>query len=141
LTRTVRLGSPGGIGVTLLAVAKTTLLVVDADGHVVADSCSVAATFASRLRGLLGTRDLIAGEGLVIRPASSIHTFFMRFPIDVVFLDRAGTVVKVVANLRAWRVAFARRGRDALELRAGEAQRHAIRPGSRLSFHAAGADA
>ena len=91
----------------------------------------------SRLRGLLGRRELAAGEGLLIRPTNSIHTFFMRFPIDVVFLDRNGVVVKLVANVRPWRVTFAARGRYALELRAGEADARRIRLGDRLALRTA----
>lgn len=56
----------------------------------------------------------------------------MRFPIDVVFLDRSGVVRKLVPNLRPWRVAFAGRGRDALELGAGEAEARSLQPGDRL---------
>jgi uncharacterized protein len=84
------------------------------------------------MRGLLGRTGLGAGEGLLIRPTSSIHTFFMRFAIDVVFIDRAGVVLKVVAAVRPWRLAGSRGARCALELRAGEAEARGIRPGDRL---------
>ncbi len=83
---------------------------------------------------MLGRKGLASGEGLLIRPAASIHTFWMRFPIDVVFLDRSGVVVKLVPNLRPWRVAFARGGRDALELAAGEAEQRSLRQGDRLEL-------
>lgn len=115
-------------------MASLPCTLVRTDGAVVCDSCSVAASFLSRLRGLLGRGGLRAGEGLLIRPASSVHTFFMRFAIDVVFLDRNGVVVKLVSNLRPWRVAFARGGRDALELRAGVAEQRGLRPGDRLEL-------
>jgi uncharacterized membrane protein (UPF0127 family) len=84
---------------------------------------------------------LARGEGLLIRRTSSVHTFFMRFVIDVVFLDRSGGVVKLVSHLRPWRVALARGGRDALELRAGEAERRGIYTGDRLELRAEGAGA
>src|ERR671922_1038887 len=84
-------------------VARAPITLVCDDGAAVCESCRVADRFASRLRGLLGRRGLAPGEGLLIRPASSIHTFFMRFPIDVAFLDRDGVVVKVVPNLSPWR--------------------------------------
>ena len=58
----------------------------------------VARTSFTRMRGLLGRRGLAEGEGLLLQPAGSIHTFFMRFPIDVVFLDREQRVVRVVAE-------------------------------------------
>jgi hypothetical protein len=84
------------------------------------------------MRGLLGREGLRSGEGLLIRPANSIHTFFMRFAIDVVFIDRAGVVLKVVSALRPWRLAGSRGARFALELRAGEAAVRGIQPGDRL---------
>jgi uncharacterized membrane protein (UPF0127 family) len=102
------------------------------DGTVVCERCSVAATALTRLRGLLGRRELDRGEGLLLRPASSIHTFFMRFRIDVVFLDRELEVRKVVPELGPWRFAGARGAKSALELAAGEAQRRGLAAGQRL---------
>ena len=122
-------------------MARSSFTLVREDGAIVCEACSVAATFTSRLRGLLGRRGLAPGEGLLIRPASSVHTFFMRFAIDVVFLDRSGVVVKLASNVRPWRVALARGGRDALELRAGEANLKGICLGDRLALRADGAGA
>jgi hypothetical protein len=70
-----------------------------------ATSLAVAETHWSRLRGLLGTSadDFCNGCGLWIRPCRGVHTLAMRFPIDVVYLDRAGTVVHVEHNLQPWR--------------------------------------
>src|ERR687896_2706384 len=79
--------------------------VVRADELAVCERCLVAETPLSRLRGLLGRAQLASGEGLLIRPTSAIHTYFMRFPIDAVFLDRDLVVVKIVSNLRPWRFA------------------------------------
>jgi uncharacterized protein len=84
------------------------------------------------MRGLLGRSDLPRGEGVLLRPASSVHTWFMRFPIDVVFLDRELRVVKVVPQLAPWRVASGRGARAVLELAAGECERRGLRPGDRL---------
>ena len=69
---------------------------------------------------------------MLIRPAPSVHTLFMRFPIDVVFLDRSLTVVKVVHGLRAWRAAGARKAAAALELPAGAAAAAGVRAGDVL---------
>ena len=69
------------------------------DGRVVAESVTVADSTGRRLRGLLGKRDLPSGHGVLLRPAWSIHTAFMRFPIDVVFLDADQIVVKIVPSL------------------------------------------
>jgi uncharacterized membrane protein (UPF0127 family) len=84
------------------------------------------------MRGLLGRRGLESGEGLLLRPASSVHTFFMRFAIDVVFLARGGEVLKVVPELAPGRTAAARGAKAVVELPAGEAARRGIAPGDRL---------
>ena len=102
------------------------------DGTVVCERCTVAATPLRRLKGLLGRSELPREEGLLIRPTSSIHMFFMRFPIDAVFLDKKLVVRRVAGSLRPWRVAYARRTRSVLELAAGEAERRALVPGQQL---------
>ena len=91
----------------------------------------------------MGRRRLAAGEGLLIRPASSIHTFFMRFPIDVVFVDRHDAVVRIVPGLRPWRLAWARGANRTLELPAGSCLETGLVPGDRLGFtpYAAGVPA
>lgn len=86
------------------------------------------------MRGLLGRRGLDSGQGLLLQPASSIHMFFMRFPIDAVFLGADGEVVKVARNLAPWRVASCRGAKAVVELRAGEAERRDLREGSRLNM-------
>ncbi len=63
----------------------------------------VARTFLERARGLIGTRDLAEGEGLLIERCNAIHTFFMSFPIDATFLDSENRVVKTVRGIRPWR--------------------------------------
>ena len=86
------------------------------------------------MKGLLGRKSLDAGEGLLIRPASSIHMFFMRFPIDAVFLDGDLAVRKVHAELKPWRVAFARGAKSVVELASGEAALRGLAPGLRLEL-------
>ncbi len=103
------------------------------DGGVVCERCLLAETSFARMRGLLGRSGLPSGEGMLLRPASSIHTAFMRFPIDAVFLDRADRVVKVAADMRPWRMAACRGARTVLELGAGEAATHGLRPGVSLT--------
>jgi uncharacterized membrane protein (UPF0127 family) len=102
------------------------------DGRVVCERCTVARDPFTRMRGLLGRRDLPQGEGILLEPAASIHTFFMRFPIDAVFLDRERRVVKVAHGVRPWRTAGGRNARAVLELRAGEAARIGIEAGDAL---------
>jgi uncharacterized membrane protein (UPF0127 family) len=88
------------------------------------------------MRGLLGRRELAPGEGIVLRPSWSIHTFFMRFPIDVVFVDADQVVAKVVGRLKPWRTATCRGARDVVELRSGECERLGLATGDRLAWAA-----
>jgi uncharacterized membrane protein (UPF0127 family) len=102
------------------------------DGTLVCERCAVAFSCPARMKGLLGRKSLPAGEGVLLRPAGAIHTMFMRFAIDAVFLDRDLRVVDVIPNLRPWRLAGRRGARAVLELPASEASRRGIRPGERL---------
>lgn len=103
-------------------------------GEIVCERCLLAETPPARLKGLLGRRELSREEGLLLRPAGAIHTWFMRFPIDAVFLDRDLVVIGVVPRLRPWRVAARRGARGVLELAAGECERRGIAPGQRLTL-------
>lgn len=73
-------------------------------GLVLASSLRTALTPLSRARGLLGTKGLRQGEGLLIRPCIGVHTFFMKYPIDVVFLDRDNRVLAMLDSLKPHRV-------------------------------------
>jgi uncharacterized protein len=106
------------------------------DGRVVCERCVVADTLPRRLRGLLGVGGLPPGEGIVLRPGWSIHTAFMRFPIDVVYVDADQVVIKVVPNLRPWRASTCRGARDVVELAAGECARRGLEPGDRVTWAA-----
>jgi len=107
---------------------------VNGSGSTVVERCFVADKPWARMRGLLGRRALPSGEGILLRPAASVHMFFMRFAIDVVWLDRDLHVLDVRANLRPWRTAARRGARAALELAAGECERIGLRAGDRLAF-------
>ena len=108
--------------------------VAGARARVLCDHCQVADGPFTRLRGLMGRRNLSRGEGLLLKPAPSIHTFFMRFPIDAVFLDAGLQVVGVRADLAPWRMAGQRGARAVLELPAGEAQRLGVLAGAQLEL-------
>ncbi len=98
-----------------------------------------ADSFLSRGIGLLGRRGLSPGVGLLIRPCSSVHTFGMRFAIDVVYLDREGTVTKVAPRVRPWRFSHGgRRAHSTVELAAGEASRLGLVPGARIDLESTG---
>jgi uncharacterized membrane protein (UPF0127 family) len=86
----------------------------------------------ARMRGLLGRASLEPDEGIWLQPAGSIHMWFMRFPIDVVFAAADGGVLKLVRGIRPWRVAACRGARVALELPAGAIDRCGVRRGDHL---------
>jgi uncharacterized protein len=102
------------------------------DGSPVCERCLLAETPLTRLRGLLGRAGLERGEGILLRPASSIHMWFMRFAIDAVFLDADDRVRRIAADLRPWRVAGCRGSKAVVELAAGECARLELREGEQL---------
>jgi uncharacterized membrane protein (UPF0127 family) len=106
------------------------------DGRIVAEEVRVANTIGSRTIGLLGRRSLPPGQGIVLRPAFSIHTAFMRFPIDAIFLDADLVVVKIAADLRRARTASCRGAREVVELAAGECERRGLSVGDRVAWAA-----
>jgi uncharacterized membrane protein (UPF0127 family) len=106
-----------------------------ASGECFADKIEIAATFFQRLIGLLGRRSLDENQGLYFPGVRSIHTLFMKFPIDVLFLDDAFTVVKKVHCLRPYRWAMGmRKTRNTLELSCGTLEKFSIAVGDKISL-------
>jgi uncharacterized protein len=91
------------------------------DGTLVCERCVVAASPLARMKGLLGRDSLDPGEGILLRPAGSIHMFFMRFSIDAIFCDRELAVIDVVRDLRPWKMAARRGAKVVIEVSAGAA--------------------
>jgi uncharacterized protein len=102
------------------------------NGSIVCERCLLAETALTRMRGLLGRRELPSGEGILLKPASSVHMWFMRFAIDAVFLDAEMRVVKIAADLKPWRMTGARGAKSCLEIASGEAARRGLTVGERL---------
>jgi hypothetical protein len=104
-------------------------------GTVLATRARLASSYVDRLFGLMGRKRVEEGGGLLLVRSASIHSFFMRFRFDAVFLDKEGRVVKVVPAMRQWRIAFGGRGaKDVLELPAGVAAATGTQPGDTLLF-------
>jgi uncharacterized membrane protein (UPF0127 family) len=104
------------------------------DGRVVCERVAVADRAHHRMRGLLGRRRLNPGEGIVLRPAWNVHTAFMRFPIDVIFLDADQVVIRIDSELAPWRTASCRGAREVVELGAGECARRGLEVGDRVAW-------
>ena len=118
-----------------VARANEVLRLTRQDGTEVSKHVTIAGSLWSRFVGLMGRRELADGAALCIRPCSSIHMFFMRFPIDAVFVDADGAIVRVYASIKPWRATWIVRGAKAcLELPAGTATKHGLEVGSRLEL-------
>jgi uncharacterized membrane protein (UPF0127 family) len=107
-----------------------TTTIEKADGTVVCARCTVADTAGARMKGLLGRSSLDPGEGILLKPAGSVHMFFMRFAIDAIFCDRELNVIGVARDLRPWRMAGRRGAKIVIEVAAGAAAD--VRSGDRL---------
>src|SRR5258708_30366928 len=101
---------------------------------VLADCVEVADRGATRRKGLLGRSGLPAGEGLWIVPCESVHTFGMKFPIDLVYLDRKKKVKQVRSGVPPWRLSACLSAHSVLELASGTVRITQTRPGDTLEF-------
>ena len=103
-------------------------------GEILSTHVVIAVDSASRRKGLLGRTEMPAGEALIIAPCSSVHTFFMKFTIDVAFVSRAGKVVRICPDLSPWRIGFGFWAFAAVELQAGTLERSGTRTGDSLAL-------
>ena len=124
-----------------LASVGTPMLINARTGRSVASSVEIATTRRQRRRGLLGRDDLCAGSAFVLAPCWAVHTIGMRFPIDVVFIDDEGRVVKMVERMEGWRMAAARDAAITIELWAGALKAVDVAIGDRLCLAPAFGDA
>jgi uncharacterized membrane protein (UPF0127 family) len=100
--------------------------------QVVARHIESAFDRTTRNRGLLGRASLSRDSALILAPCSSVHTFFMKFAIDIAFVDRNGLIVRARQSVRPWRVQASFRAFAVVEIAAGELARSDTRSGDRL---------
>lgn len=106
-----------------------------ANGATLAHDVRCATTFGARLRGLMFAAELPRRQGVWISPCKSVHSCFMRFPIDVIFVDHENTVVGLVTNLRPWNFSHIfRSAKGALEVPAGTIAASNTKIGDALKF-------
>ncbi len=104
-------------------------------GRLLADRGELASSMRERMVGLLGRKELPEGHALIIDPCNSIHTFFMKFPIDVAFVDRSHRIVSVIEKMRPFRVSrIYPRARYVIELPSGVLERTETQRGDRVSW-------
>jgi len=115
-------------------VVGEVLTVLRADGDVLCRDCRVATSFSTRFRALMGQSKLPPGKGVLLSRTNFIHTHFMRFRIDVVFLDDEMAVVKIAEGLKPWRMAKCRGASAVIELADGAIRYTGLRVGERLAL-------
>jgi uncharacterized membrane protein (UPF0127 family) len=98
----------------------------------VANTVELAVNSAERRKGLLGRDSMAAGSALVITRCNAVHTFWMRFAIDIAFVDKSGVVKKIVRDLRPWRIAGALFASTAVEFPAGTLTENVLQVGDRV---------
>ena len=114
-----------GARLTIINTTRSTKLATEAE---------IAATASSRNKGLLGRTSLTEGGGLWIVPCESVHTFFMKFPIDLVYINRRNIVKKVRCNVRPWRISACFSAHSIIELPVGAIDRSQTVPGDQLEI-------
>jgi len=125
--------------ITLSGASRDTFLQVSnlTRNTVLASCMEVADSGAKRSKGLLGRESLHPGEGLWIIPCEAVHTFWMRFPIDLVYLDRKKRIRKLRGEVRPWRLSACLSAHSVLELPSGTIQETRTELGDTLEFSAA----
>jgi uncharacterized protein len=109
------------------------LTLVRENGDVLCQRCEIADSSFARTKGLLGRSSLPDDEGMLLA-TGAIHTSFMRFPIDVAFLDKNFIVQRTIDSLKPWRIAWERRAHAVVELSSGALQRVGVREGEQVSL-------
>jgi uncharacterized membrane protein (UPF0127 family) len=125
---------PSFLAPLLSGPARPAVLRIERTHVILASHIESAFDSSSRRTGLLGRDHLAEGSALILAPCSAIHTFFMRFPIDVVHVTRDGRVVRIREALRPWRVSAAWRAYATVELAACSVRRAALRAGDRIAL-------
>jgi uncharacterized protein len=112
-------------------------LINERTGQTVGASVHTASGAWGSFAGLMLKKELPDGHGLLFQPARGIHTHFMRFPIDLIFLDEANRVIKIRDTMVPWRFEFTSAA-CVIEMNAGVAKAKDVRPGDQLRFEATG---
>ncbi len=96
---------------------------------------SIGDTFISSFLGLMGEKEITPGKGLIIAPCNSIHTFFMRMPLDIIFIDKNNIALNVIENLQPWRISpIILNARSVIEVPSGTVKKTGTTQGDRLEI-------
>ena len=112
-----------------------TICVRNSNNEIIAGEVAIATRFFQRARGLLFSEPLKEGSGLWINPCNAVHTFFMTYSIDVVFLDKNMRIINILENMSPWQVSpIVKNALSVLELPAGTAKKYSVTIGEQLVF-------
>ena len=114
-------------------VPGISVIVNQTRGTIVCEQAEIADNPWLRLRGLLGRGSLPPGRGMLLKPTPSVHSAFMRFEFDAIFLDKEMRVLRIAEEIPRWRARAAKGARAVLELSAGEARRRGVQVGDELA--------
>ena len=115
------------------AITKQFKVKNTSNGNIILANCAATENALERMVGLLGRKSISMDEGLWIESCNSIHTLFMRFPIDAVFLDSNGKILTIYRELKPWRMSWIHfRAHSVLELASGQSNRLQLRVGEVL---------
>jgi uncharacterized protein len=105
------------------------------EGPLLGQEITLASNWRSRLKGLLGTKKLPPGKGMLIVPCQSIHMFFMSIPLDIIFLDKTGIVVGIIHKIKPWRISrYYSQAYGVLEMPAGTCKKANLEKGDLIVF-------
>lgn len=104
-------------------------------GTVLAENTLIAGSLFKRIQGLLGRKSFDQGQALIIKPCNSIHTFFMRFPIDALFMDKNHKVIQALSEVKPFKLTKAYFQADyVIELPSGMIKNSSTAIGDQLSY-------
>ncbi len=110
------------------------LKIVSNEGNVIGSRVKLASNFYDRLVGLMFSKDMKDFDGLLIKPCKSIHTFFMNYQIDVIFINDYGEIIKIIREMKPWKISsFYLKATQVLELKGGGLDK-SIDIGDKLEF-------
>lgn len=109
------------------------MIVKSHSGKTIVDSLKIADTFFTRFKGLMGTKELREGEGLLIKPCNGIHMFWMTYSLDIIFLDKDDKVVHLIEGIKPWKVSpIVEKSKMVLELPVGTIKKYSIKLGDTI---------
>lgn len=104
--------------------------------NIIAENGNITSNFYDRFKGLLGKKEIKNDEALIIKPCNSIHMFFMKFSIDVIFIDKNDRVCEMIKNIKPWKVSkIIKEAKYVIELKSGKIEEHNIEIGDLISYN------